>query len=73
MMQTRLQSVIETVAGTAFGFIFSMLLSMVVYPAHGHSFTLAQNASISIIFTVASLLRGYGVRRFFNWLWRATS
>lgn len=72
-MQTRRQSLIETVAGTAFGFIVSMLLALVVYPLHGHSFTLSQNASITIIFTVASILRGYGVRRFFNWLWRHTT
>jgi high-affinity Fe2+/Pb2+ permease len=72
-MQTRRQSLIETVAGVAIGLIVSMALSLFVYPLHGHSFTLAQNASITVIFTVASVLRGYGVRRFFNWLWRAQS
>lgn len=69
-MQSRRQSLIETVAGVVIGFIVSMILSYIVYPAHGHTFTLAQNASITVIFTVASILRGYGVRRFFNWLWR---
>lgn len=70
MSQTRRQSLIETVAGTAAGFVFSILLSIVVYPMFGHSFTLAQNAGITVIFTIASIARGYGVRRFFNWLWR---
>jgi ABC-type antimicrobial peptide transport system permease subunit len=69
-MQSRRQSLIETVVGVVVGFIVSMILSYIVYPAHGHTFTLAQTASITIIFTVASILRGYGVRRFFNWLWR---
>ena len=70
MSQTRRQSLIETVVGTAAGFVFSILLSIVVYPMFGHSFTLAQNAGITVIFTIASIARGYGVRRFFNWLWR---
>lgn len=72
-MQTRRQSLIESVVGMFIGLAVSMLLGLVVYPAHGHSFTLAQNASITAIFTVASLLRGYSVRRFFNWLWRVAS
>lgn len=70
-MQTRRQSLIETLAGVAIGFVVSMLISMVVYPMHGHAFSLAQNASITVIFTVVSILRSYWVRRFFNWLWRS--
>ena len=70
MSQTRRQSLIETVAGVAIGFAVSMALSAIVYPLHGHAFTLAQNASITVIFTVASILRGYWVRRLFNWVWR---
>lgn len=69
-MQSRRQSLIETLAGVAIGFVVSMLISMVVYPLHGHAFSLTQNASITVIFTVVSILRGYWVRRFFNWLWR---
>ena len=71
MSQTRRQSLIETVVGVAIGFALSMVASTVVYPWFGHSFTPSQNAGITVIFTVLSLLRGYGVRRFFNWLWRA--
>lgn len=70
MMQSKRQSLIETVVGVAVGFVVSMLLTMVVFPLHGHTFSLAQNASITVIFTLASLARGYGVRRFFNWFWR---
>ena len=73
MMQTRRQSLIETVVGVAIGFVLSMAASVVVYPLFGHSFTLAQNAGITVIFTVLSIARGYGVRRFFNWLWRAAA
>lgn len=72
-MQTRRQSLIETVVGVAIGFMLSMAASVVVYPMFGHGFTLAQNAGITVIFTVLSIARGYGVRRFFNWLWRTTA
>lgn len=70
-MQSKRQSLIETVAGVAVGFVVSMLLTMVVFPLHGHTFSMAQNVSITVIFTLASVARGYGVRRFFNWYWRA--
>lgn len=73
MIQTRRQSLIETVVGVAIGFALSMLASVIVYPLFGHSFTLAQNAGITVVFTVLSIARGYGVRRFFNWLWRAAA
>lgn len=66
MSQSRRQSMIEAIAGTAIGFIVSVLASEVVYPAHGHHFTFAQNVSITLIFTVLSVVRGYLVRRLFN-------
>lgn len=66
MNQTRLGSIIEACIGTAIGFVVSMCLALVVYPAFGHAFTLAQNFWITVIFTVASVARGYVVRRWFN-------
>ena len=71
MTQSRRMSLIETVAGVVIGFTVSVLASLVVYPAFGHSFTLGQNVGITLIFTAMSIARGYLVRRFFNWLqWR---
>lgn len=70
MTQSRLQSFIEAGAGTILGFVMSMGLSAIVYPAFGHAFTLAQNFWIVTIFTVASVVRGHLVRRFFNRLHR---
>jgi len=69
-MQSRKHSLIETLVGVAIGFAVSMGLSMVVYPLFGHSFSLAQNLWITVIFTVASVVRGYLVRRLFNSLVR---
>lgn len=66
MSQSRLHSFIEAWASTVIGFVMSMVLSAVVFPAFGHAFTLMQNFWITLIFTVASIIRGYGVRRLFN-------
>ena len=66
MNQTRIGSLIEACINTAIGFAMSMALSLIVYPMFGHAFTLAQNVGITAIFTVASILRGYVVRRWFN-------
>lgn len=73
MEQTRLGSLIEACIGTAIGFIISMGLSLIVYPMFGHSFTLAQNFWITVIFTVASIARSYAVRRWFNGRIRAAA
>lgn len=66
MSQPRRHSLVEALVGTAVGFITSVLLSLVVYPMHGHAFSLGEVTSITAIFTVASIVRGYLVRRAFN-------
>lgn len=67
-MQSRKHSLIETLVGVAIGFAVSMCLSVVVYPMFGHSFSLGQNVWFTVIFTIASIARGYLVRRLFNGL-----
>lgn len=66
MSQSRLSSFVEACINTLIGFILSIALSFVVYPLFGAHFTLAQNAGITAIFTIASIARGYIVRRYFN-------
>lgn len=66
MTQSRRMSLVETLTGTAIGFAVSVGLSIVVYPLFGHAFTLAQNVWITVIFTIASIARGYLVRRAFQ-------
>ena len=66
MNQSRLGSLIEACINTAIGFVMSMALSLIVYPMMGHAFTFGQNMGITAIFTIASIARGYAVRRWFN-------
>lgn len=64
--QTRTKSLIETITSTAIGFAVSMILVSVVMPAFGYPTTWAHDFWITCIFTVASIARGYGVRRLFE-------
>ncbi len=64
--QSRAHSVIETATNIVVGFTVSMGLTAVVLPAYGHDVTIAQNMGMTGIFTVASVLRSYGLRRLFN-------
>lgn len=66
MSQTRLSSLVESVINVAIGFVVSLVLTAVVLPAYGHAVTFSQNLQITAIFTVASILRSYALRRWFN-------
>lgn len=68
MGQSRLASFLEANANTWVGFVGSMLLwEFVVEPLYGFSTSFFDNLTITIIFTVWSIVRGYLVRRYFNW------
>jgi hypothetical protein len=66
MNQSRLSSLSETCLSIAVGFAVSVGLTALVLPAYGHAVTLGDNLQITAIFTVASVARGYVVRRAFN-------
>lgn len=66
MSQSRLSSFLEATLGTAIGFVISVALTAVVLPAYGHNVSLSQNLQITFIFTVASIVRSYALRRWFN-------
>lgn len=70
-MQSRRQSAIEALAGTAIGFCISVLAQMFITKLYGIPTTLEQDVWITVFFTGISIIRGYSVRRFFNWLWRS--
>jgi hypothetical protein len=70
MSLSRRMSLIETCVSIGIGFIVSVIITAIVMPAYGHHVTLSQNIQITLIFTVASILRGYLVRRAFVKWWR---
>ena len=70
-MQSAKQSLIETIVSTVVGFIFSMIVwEYIVKPGWNIKTDFISNFYITLVFTVASVIRGYGIRRFFNWFHR---
>lgn len=65
-MQSRKMSVLETVVSTLAGFIISWLLLWFLADAFNWQNNASRNTLVTIIFTAASLLRGYVIRRLFN-------
>lgn len=70
-MQTRKQSLIESVANVVIGYLVALAAQLLVFPALGIAVSLSQNILIGAIFTVVSIARSYCVRRLFNRLHRA--
>lgn len=67
-MQSKKHSLFETLLSTAIGFSVAYLSNLVILPLFGYYITAVDNLWITIFFTVISVIRGYGVRRLFNWL-----
>jgi hypothetical protein len=64
--QSHAHSWTEAAVNIAVGFAVSVVITALVLPAYGHHVTLSDNLQITAIFTVASLLRSYALRRLFN-------
>lgn len=67
MEQSKLESLEETLVNVGTGFFISMIIQFVVVPlVSGYYPTAGQNILITLIFTVASVIRGFCVRRLYN-------
>lgn len=67
-MQKKKHSLLEACLSTAIGFGIAFITNLAVMPWFGFHITMVQNFWITVIFTFISLLRGYYVRRLFNWM-----
>lgn len=68
-MQTRKGSLVESLSNTGVGFVLSLLVwEFVVKPVWEINTSFAENLSITLLFTVVSVARGYVLRRVFNQL-----
>lgn len=65
-MQRRKHSILEAIINTAVGFIISFLIQIIIYPLMDIPVSFNQNIIITFVFTIASILRGYVIRRIFN-------
>ena len=65
-MQSKRESMIETLTSVFVGWLISFIANMLVLPLFGYNINLTDGVLISIIFTIISIVRGYMVRRWFN-------
>lgn len=68
MNQKARHSFLEACLSTAIGFIVAFLANLVILPTFGFMPSFSQNLYMTIFFTLVSVIRGYWVRRLFNWL-----
>ena len=66
VMQSRLQSFIESCLNVAIGYGIALASQILVFPWFGINIPLRSNIAIGAIFTVISIVRSYLVRRAFN-------
>ena len=65
-MQTKKQSLIESLTSTTIGIIIGIVLNLTILPIFGYPVSVVDSLWISVIFTVISIIRSYIIRRWFN-------
>ena len=65
-MQSKKLSIIEAVSNTVIGLLTSFCIQLMIYPILNIEVSINQNIIITFVFFIASILRGYVVRRLFN-------
>lgn len=65
-MQSKKDSLIESLTSTTIGIIIGIVLNLTILPIFGYPVSLSDSLWISVIFTVISIIRSYIIRRWFN-------
>ena len=65
-MQSKKQSLIESLTSTTIGIIIGIVLNLTILPIFGYPVSFSDSLWISLIFTIVSIIRSYIIRRFFN-------
>jgi accessory gene regulator protein AgrB len=66
MKQSRLMSLVESLANVLVGYGVAVATQMLVFPLFGLAVTFSENLLIGLIFTVVSIVRSYALRRSFE-------
>lgn len=66
-MQSRLMSLLEVATNIFVGLVVSFISQVVIFSAYDVHLSLTQNLTITLYFTAISIVRGYALRRFFNY------
>ena len=65
-MQSKRESMIETLTSVFVGWLIGVILNMLVLPLFDYNITAVDSLWVSLIFTAVSVIRGYIIRRWFN-------
>jgi hypothetical protein len=65
MRQRRLMSAVEAAAYVVVGYWIAVALQILLFPAFGIVTTRLDNLALGAVFTAASLMRSYALRRLF--------
>jgi hypothetical protein len=66
MKQSRVMSLVESVANVIVGYAVAVVTQILIFPVFGLQTTLAQNLKMGAIFTVVSIARSFALRRMFE-------
>ena len=66
MKQSRLMSMVESLANVLVGYVVAVVTQMAVFPVFGLAVTVTENLLIGLIFTAVSIMRSYALRRGFE-------
>ena len=66
MKQSRLMSMVESLANVLVGYAVAVVTQMAVFPLFGLAVTITENLLIGLIFTAVSIVRSYALRRGFE-------
>ena len=59
-------SLTEAIANVGVGYLVALLTQIIVFPLFGLVVGLSENLAIGALFTIASILRSYALRRLFE-------
>ncbi|NDC10670.1 MAG: hypothetical protein EBZ75_15300 [Oxalobacteraceae bacterium] len=66
MKQSRLMSLVESLANVLVGYGVAVVTQLAVFPLFGLAVTVTENLLIGLIFTAVSIVRSYALRRSFE-------
>ena len=66
MKQSRLMSLVESLANVLVGYGVAVATQMLVFPLFGLTVTVTENLLIGLTFTTVSIVRSYALRRGFE-------
>ncbi|NGQ93246.1 hypothetical protein G5V65_20365 [Rhodobacter sp. HX-7-19] len=66
MKQSRLMSLVESVANVIVGYGVAVMTQILIFPIFGLHTTLAQNLKMGAVFSVVSIARSFALRRLFE-------